>query len=97
MTDFGVFVELRPGVDSLLHLTEVPRSRHGELKPPAETRAELVVLVTSLDLERRRIGLALAPEGATPGAHVESKVAPPTGRGSGGRGRGGQSGSKAPA
>jgi small subunit ribosomal protein S1 len=76
MTEFGVFVELRPGVDGLLHLTEIPRSRHGEMKKAAETRAELVVLVTSLDLDRRRIGLALAPEGATPGGHVESKVAP---------------------
>jgi small subunit ribosomal protein S1 len=76
MTDFGVFVELRPGVDGLLHLTEIPRSRHGEMKKAAETRAELLVLVTSLDLARRRIGLALAPEGATPGGHVESKVVP---------------------
>jgi small subunit ribosomal protein S1 len=75
MTDFGVFVELRPGVDGLLHLTEIPRSRHGEMKRAAETRAELLVLVTSLDLARHRIGLALAPEGATPGGQVESKVA----------------------
>jgi small subunit ribosomal protein S1 len=75
MTDFGVFVELRPGVDGLLHLSEIPRSRHGEMKRAAETGAELVVLVTSIDLERRRVGLALAPEGATAGEHLESKVA----------------------
>ena len=37
MTDFGVFVELLPGVDGLLHLTEIPRSRHGEMKKAAET------------------------------------------------------------
>jgi small subunit ribosomal protein S1 len=74
MTEFGVFVELRPGVDGLLHLTEIPRSRHSEMKKAAETRADLLVLVTSLDLDRRRIGLALAPEGAAPGGHVESKV-----------------------
>jgi small subunit ribosomal protein S1 len=75
MTDFGVFVELRPGVDGLLHLTEIPRSRHAEMKKAAETRAELMVLVTSLDLDRRRVGLALAPEGAAAGAHLESKLA----------------------
>jgi small subunit ribosomal protein S1 len=75
MTDFGVFVELRPGVDGLLRLTEIPRSRHGELKRAAETAAELVVLVTSIDLPRRRVGLALAPEGVTPGEQVESKIA----------------------
>jgi small subunit ribosomal protein S1 len=75
MTDFGVFVELRPGVDGLLHLTEIPRSRHGEMKRAAEARAELVVLVTGIDLDRRRIALALAPEGAAPGERVDSKVA----------------------
>lgn len=75
MTDFGVFVELRPGVDGLLHLSEIPRSRHGDMKRAAETAAELVVLVTSVDLERRRVGLALAPEGATAGEQVESRIA----------------------
>ncbi len=75
MTDFGVFVELLPGVDGLLHLTEIPRSRHGEMKEAAQTGAELVVLVTSLDLDKRRVGLALAPEGATPGAQLESGIA----------------------
>jgi small subunit ribosomal protein S1 len=76
MTDFGLFVELLPGVDGLLHLTEIPRSRHAEMKHAAETTAPLVVLVTSIDLDKRRIGLALAPEGATPGDRLESKVAP---------------------
>src|SRR6266540_783443 len=75
MTDFGVFVELLPGVDGLLHLTEIPRARHGEMRQAAETGAELIVLVTSVDLDRRRIGLALAPEGAAPGAQLESPIA----------------------
>jgi len=75
MTDFGVFVELLSGVDGLLHLTEIPRSRHGEMKQAAETGAELVVLVTSIDPDRRRIGLALAPEGAVPGEQIESTIA----------------------
>jgi len=75
MTDFGLFVELLPGVDGLLHLTEIPRSRHGEMKQAAETGAELTVLVTSIDPDRRRIGLALAPEGTTPGERVESTIA----------------------
>ena len=68
MTDFGVFVELLPGVDGLLHLTEIPRSRHGEMKQAAETGDDLIVLVTGIDLDKRRIGLAMAPEGAAPGS-----------------------------
>jgi small subunit ribosomal protein S1 len=75
VTDFGVFVELLPGVDGLLHLTEIPRSRHGEMKQAAETGAALVVLVTNLDPDRRRIGLALAPEGTAPGEQIESRIA----------------------
>jgi small subunit ribosomal protein S1 len=75
MTDFGVFVELLPGVDGLLHLTEIPRSRHGEMKQAAATGADIDVLVTSIDLAKRRIGLALAPEGVAPGDEVESTIA----------------------
>ena len=75
MTDFGVFVELLPGVDGLLHLTEIPRGRHAEMKQAAETGAPLVVLVTSIDFDKRRIALALAPEGATPGEQIESRIA----------------------
>jgi small subunit ribosomal protein S1 len=75
MTDFGVFVELLPGVDGLLHLTEIPRSRHGEMKQAAQAGAELLVLITSIDGDKHRIGLALAPEDATPGARLESGIA----------------------
>jgi small subunit ribosomal protein S1 len=74
VTEFGVFVELLPGVDGLLHITEVPRSRQGAMKSAA-AGSELVVLVVSIDPERRRIALALAPEGVDPGAHVASKLA----------------------
>jgi small subunit ribosomal protein S1 len=75
VTDFGVFVELLPGVDGLLHLSEIPRHQHREMKDKAAAGGALVVLVTSIDPEKRRIGLALAPEGATPGEQVESKIA----------------------
>jgi small subunit ribosomal protein S1 len=75
VTDFGVFVELLPGVDGLLHLTEIPRSRHAEMKQAAQNGAPLLVLVTNIDREKRRIGLALAPEGASHGEHVESQIA----------------------
>jgi len=75
VTDFGAFVELLPGVDGLLHLTEIPRNRHAEMKHAAETAAPLVVLVTNIDYDKRRIGLALAPEGASPGGQLPSQIA----------------------
>jgi len=74
MTEFGMFVELLPGVDGLVHVTEIPRSRHGAMKEAAATGAELAVMVLGIDPQKRRIALALAPDGASPGEHLESTV-----------------------
>jgi small subunit ribosomal protein S1 len=71
-TEFGVFVELLPGVDGLLHVSEIPRSRQGALREAAATKAEVVVLVVNVDTEKRRVALALAPDDAAPGDQVES-------------------------
>ena len=67
MTDFGVFVELlawhrRPAAPD-----GDPAEPPGEMKKAAETGEDLIVLVTSIDLDKRRISLAIAPEGAAPG------------------------------
>src|SRR2546428_3046423 len=48
-TEFGVFVELLPGVDGLLHNTEIPRSRGGALREAAAGGAEVTVLIVSVD------------------------------------------------
>jgi small subunit ribosomal protein S1 len=66
-TEFGVFVELLPGVDGLLHVSEIPRARQSALKEAAAAGAEVIVMVVSIDDDRRRVGLALAPEDAVPG------------------------------
>jgi small subunit ribosomal protein S1 len=73
-TDFGVFVELRPGVDGLLHLSEIPRSRQGAMREAAAAGGEVTVMIVSVDADKRRIGLALAPDDAVPGAQVKSAV-----------------------
>jgi small subunit ribosomal protein S1 len=75
MTEFGAFVELLPGVDGLLHLTEIPRSRQKALKEGAEVGAELDVMILGIEPDKRRVSLALAPEGAAAGEHVQSAVA----------------------
>jgi len=73
-TEFGVFVELLPGVDGLLHTTEIPRSRQGAMREAATAGAEVNVLVINIDREKRRVALALAPEGAELGQQMESRV-----------------------
>src|SRR2546426_399316 len=73
-TEFGIFVELLPGVDGLLHITEIPRHRQGELRQAAASSAEITVLIVSVDPDKRRVALALAPEGAAPGQQMASSV-----------------------
>jgi small subunit ribosomal protein S1 len=73
-TDFGVFVELLPGVDGLLHTSEISRGRQAAMREAAASGAEIDVMVVSIDLDKRRVALALAPEGAALGAQMESTV-----------------------
>ena len=73
-TAFGVFVELLPGVDGLLHQSEIPRHRGGALREGATSGGEVSVLIVSIDGDKRRIALALAPEDAAPGQQVESTL-----------------------
>ena len=73
-TEFGVFIELLPGVDGLLHISEIPRSRQKAMREAAAGGAEIAVMVVSIDGEKHRIGLALAPEDAAAGDQVASSV-----------------------
>jgi small subunit ribosomal protein S1 len=75
VTTFGVFVELLPGVDGLLHQSEIPRHRGAALREGAASGGEVSVMVVSIDSEKRRIALALAPEDTAPGQQIESTVA----------------------
>jgi small subunit ribosomal protein S1 len=57
-TDFGVFVELLPGVDGLIHVSQLPPGMKLEdesLAPGAPVRG----WVREVDLERRRLSLTL--------------------------------------
>jgi len=59
LTDFGAFVELEPGVDGLLHISQMS-SR--PISSPAEVvnvGDELTLLVIRADAQERRIGLSL--------------------------------------
>jgi len=73
---FGAFVELAPGVDGLLHLSELatPDGKHAPRHPreALQVGQSLEVKILEVDFERRRISLALAaPE------DEDSAAAPP--------------------
>ena len=73
-TDFGVFVELLPGVDGLLHVSEIPRHRQAAMREAVAASAEIAVMIIGIDSGKRRIALALAPEGVAVGEQLESSV-----------------------
>jgi len=73
--EFGVFVELLPGVDGLLHVSEIPRHRQAAMRESVAAGAEVAVMILGIDSGKRRIALALAPEGAAVGDQLESSVA----------------------
>jgi small subunit ribosomal protein S1 len=72
--EFGIFVELLPGIDGLLHVSEIPRSRQGTMREAVAANAEVDVIILTVDTAKRRIGLGLAPEHAAAGDQVESSV-----------------------
>jgi small subunit ribosomal protein S1 len=74
-TEFGVFVELVPGVDGLLHVSEIPRHRQAGVREVVAAGAEIAVMIIAIDPGKRRIALALAPEDAVIGQQMESTVA----------------------
>ena len=80
LTDFGAFVELEPGVDGLLHVSQMANRPINRPEDLVAVGDELGLLVIRVDPNERRIGLSLKEL-----AHAVE--APPVDTG-GGRGRG---------
>jgi len=81
LTDFGAFVELEPGVDGLLHVSQMSNRPINRPEDLVAVGDELGLLVIRVDPNERRIGLSLKELGHA----VEP---PPVDTGGGGRGRG---------
>src|SRR5919205_3126827 len=59
LTDFGAFVELEPGVDGLLHISQMSHRPIGSPSEMVNVGDELTLLVIRVDPHERRIGLSL--------------------------------------
>jgi small subunit ribosomal protein S1 len=59
LTDFGAFVELEPGVDGLLHISQMSHRPVGQPDELVNVGDELTLLVIRVDPHERRIGLSL--------------------------------------
>ncbi len=58
--DFGFFVELEPGIDGLLHVSQLPPGVEKNA-PELEVGESIRVWVREVDVENRRIGLTMRP------------------------------------
>jgi small subunit ribosomal protein S1 len=57
--DFGAFIELEPGVEGLVHISELSRGKTWRVTDVVKPDQEVVVKVLSVDAEQRRISLSL--------------------------------------
>ncbi len=71
ITNFGVFVELEPGLEGLLHISEISDSKVENPQDVVKLEDELEVKILRVDIEDRKIGLSL--KRAQWGAGDESK------------------------
>ncbi len=60
ITDYGLFVEVQPGVEGLIHISEVSwTNRISDLHKYFKVKEEVEALIVSLDKENRRMSLSI--------------------------------------
>jgi len=59
LVDFGVFVELQPGVEGLIHISELANRRIIHPREVVNEDDEITIRILDVDLGRRRISLSL--------------------------------------
>jgi small subunit ribosomal protein S1 len=59
LTDFGAFVELEPGIEGLIHISELSPNRVRRVADVVQLGSTVEVKVLSVDKVQRRIGLSL--------------------------------------
>lgn len=59
LTNFGAFVELEPGVEGLLHISELAEKKVSDPKDIVSEGQEVEVKIIKLDVGQRKLGLSL--------------------------------------
>ncbi|EAQ80193.1 30S ribosomal protein S1 [Blastopirellula marina] len=57
--DFGAFVEIAPGIEGLVHVSEVSHTRVSRIESVLKAGEKVEVKVVNIDKEKRRIGLSI--------------------------------------
>ncbi len=66
LMDFGAFVELEPGVEGLIHITELGPKKVWRVKDVVQPGQEVDVRILKIEPESQRISLSLRPLASTP-------------------------------
>jgi len=77
LTDYGAFVELEPGIEGLIHISEMTWNKR--VKHPSKivsVGSEVEVVVLDIDTEARRISLGLKQTEPNPWDVIETRYAP---------------------
>ena len=79
LTDFGAFVELAPGIEGLVHISELSTQRVRRVRDILQEGQSIEVEILSIDIEARRMSLSLkslqAQAEAATAAEVEAEEA----------------------
>lgn len=59
LAEFGAFITLAPGVDGLVHISEVSRTRIGHVKEALTMGQKVEAVVLGVDPEKKRISLSI--------------------------------------
>jgi small subunit ribosomal protein S1 len=59
IAEFGAFVEVEPGVEGLVHISELGTNRVRRVRDVVQEGKEVEVQIVSIDVELKRIGLSL--------------------------------------
>ena len=68
LAEFGAFVSLEPGIDGLVHVSEVAAQRVAHVKEALSPGQEVEAVVLSVDVPRRRLSLSIREASGEPHA-----------------------------
>ena len=59
ITDFGVFVELEPGIEGLIHVSQLPKDKDGDSLKAYRVGDEIQAEIVHVSQKDKRIGLSV--------------------------------------
>jgi small subunit ribosomal protein S1 len=75
LADFGAFVEIEPGIEGLIHVTELSHERVRRPADVVKAGQEIQVMVKKVDSAQKRIALSLKAMTEAPSAEAPAKPA----------------------